>query len=87
MIPDVARGEALVCADAGPVRTPLFPVQGGLVLHPGAMLQHASAVAREYGVPAVIQTKDATKRIPDGAIGVVGGTAGTVEMQPGGPRG
>ena len=81
VIPGVARGEVLVSTNAGPLWTPLFPVLGGLVLDQGAMLQHAAAVAREYGVPAVIQTKDGSKRIPDGAFVVVDGTAGTVEVE------
>jgi phosphoenolpyruvate-protein kinase (PTS system EI component) len=51
-----------------------------LVLDSGSFGQHAAATAREYGVPAVIQTRNATQMIPDGAWVVVDGTNGTVEL-------
>ncbi len=42
--------------------------------------QHHAITAREYGVPAVIGTRNATRRIPDGAWVTVDGTTGTVEI-------
>ncbi len=81
LVPEIGPGDLLVAGDAGPLWTPLFPALGGLVLDRGALLQHAAAVAREYGVPAVIQTRDATQRIPDGARVTVDGTAGTVQVE------
>ncbi len=40
---------------------------------------HASLVAREYGIPAVVGTGDATARLRDGQIVTVDGSAGAVE--------
>ena len=65
-LPDVAPGEILVAEGAGPAWTPLFPMLGGLILEHGALFSHAATTAREYGIPAVINVKDATLRIPDG---------------------
>jgi pyruvate,water dikinase len=79
-VPDVAVGEVLVAENAGPLWTPLFPILGGLVLDQGVLLQHAAVVAREYGVPMVIETQTATQRIRDGQWVIVDGTAGTVEL-------
>jgi pyruvate,water dikinase len=53
---------------------------GGIVTDRGGLLSHAAIVAREYGLPAVVGTTDATKRICDGARVRVDGVKGTVEV-------
>ena len=80
-LPDLAPGDVLVANNVGPRWTPIFPILGGLVLDGGALGQHAAATAREYGVPAVINTRDATRRIPDGAWVTVDGGAGIVKIE------
>jgi len=40
---------------------------------------HSSVVAREYGIPAVVGTGDATRRLRDGQIVTVDGAAGLVQ--------
>jgi phosphoenolpyruvate synthase/pyruvate phosphate dikinase len=77
---EVARGEVLVAVNAGPVWTPVFPILGGLALDQGNMLLHAATTAREFGVPAVLRTGNATRRINDGDWVTVDGAAGTVEV-------
>ncbi|MDX1614359.1 MAG: PEP/pyruvate-binding domain-containing protein [Candidatus Promineifilaceae bacterium] len=71
-------GDILVAPNVGPRWTPFFPVLGGLVLDGGSLGQHAAACAREYGLPAVIATGDATRRLTEGSQIVVDGTAGYV---------
>jgi pyruvate,water dikinase len=44
----------------------------------GTLAAHASLVAREYGIPAVVGTTDATSRIHNGRLITVDGNAGTV---------
>ncbi|MGD2078299.1 MAG: PEP-utilizing enzyme, partial [Chloroflexota bacterium] len=61
--------------------TPLLPALAGLVLDGGSLGQHAAVTAREYGVPAVLATRQATRQIPDGVWLVVDGRAGTVEIE------
>ena len=80
--PDVRKGEILVTENTGPDWVPVFPLLGGLVLDGGDNFQHASLIAREYGIPCVIQTKDATAKIADGQLIEVNGTAGTVTLNP-----
>jgi pyruvate,water dikinase len=80
VLPEVAPGDVLVAVNAGPLWTPVFPMLGGLVLDQGAPLLHAATTAREFGVPAVLQTGDGSRRIADGAWVVVDGSAGTVEL-------
>jgi phosphoenolpyruvate-protein kinase (PTS system EI component) len=46
----------------------------------GGPLSHSSIVAREYGIPAVLGTGVATRRITDGALVRVDGDAGTVTL-------
>jgi phosphohistidine swiveling domain-containing protein len=80
-LPAIAPGEVLVAENAGPNWTPLFPILGGLVLDEGVLLQHAATTAREYGIPAVINTQSATRRIADGEWVTVDGTSGIVELE------
>src|SRR5262249_46466672 len=53
-------GEILVTRATDPSWTPLFPLAGGLVLEVGGQLSHGAIVAREYGLPAVVNVPDAT---------------------------
>lgn len=78
--PDVEQGDVLVASDAGPAWTPVFPLLGAVVLDKGATFQHAAVMAREYGIPAVLGTKEATSTIADGQTVTVDGTEGTVEL-------
>jgi phosphohistidine swiveling domain-containing protein len=80
-VPDVTPGDVLVAHNVGPRWTPIFAILGALVLDGGALGQHAAATAREYGVPAVIGTQNATQRILEGAWVTVDGTTGTVELE------
>jgi pyruvate,water dikinase len=78
--PRLHPGDILVATNVGPDWTPSFAFIGGLVLDEGALSQHAAIVAREYGVPAVMQTKEATKFIRSGQTIIVDGDRGVVEL-------
>ena len=73
-------GDILVTPNVGPRWTPLLPILGGLVLDSGSVGQHAAATAREYGLPAVIATGNATQRVKNGDWLTVDGTAGIVTL-------
>ncbi|MBF8266720.1 MAG: hypothetical protein HW388_228 [Dehalococcoidia bacterium] len=81
-LPQVERGDILVAPNVGPAWTPILPLLGGLVLNAGAVFQHAALVAREYGLPAVIMTRDATRVIVDGQTITVDGDQGIVDLLP-----
>ena len=79
-LPDTTPGEILVTQNIGPRWTPIFPTLGGIVLDGGSVGQHHAIIAREYGIPAVVGTGNATRKIPEGAWISIDGTTGTVKI-------
>jgi pyruvate,water dikinase len=77
---DLMRGEILVTATTDPAWTPLFLVAGGLVLEQGGMLSHGAIIAREYGLPAVVNVADATRIIRNGQQITVNADRGRVVL-------
>jgi len=77
----VRPGDILVCKSTTPPWTPIFATIGALVTDAGGILSHGAIVAREYSLPAVMATKQATSRIADGAILLVDGTTGVVHIE------
>jgi phosphohistidine swiveling domain-containing protein len=73
--------EVLVAQLTAPAWTPLFARAAAVVTDGGSLAAHASLVAREYGIPAVVATGDATTRLSDGQLVTVDGSAGLVEIQ------
>jgi rifampicin phosphotransferase len=76
----IEQGDVLVARTTSPTYNVLLPMLGGIVTDRGGLLSHAAIVAREYGMPAVVGTSDATKRIRDGARVRIDGARGTVEV-------
>ncbi len=62
--------------------TPLFSSIGGIVAETGGQLSHAAIVAREYGLPAVVGVKGATRLIREGQPVSVDGSRGRVYLEP-----
>jgi pyruvate,water dikinase len=73
-------GDILVADITTPAWTPLFAMAAGIVTNVGGPLSHGSIVAREYGIPAVLGTGVATRRIESGQRVTVDGDAGTVTL-------
>jgi phosphohistidine swiveling domain-containing protein len=73
-------GEVLVARLTTPAWTPLFRRAAAVVTDGGTLAAHASLVAREYGIPAVVGTSEATRRLRDGQVVIVDGGAGVVQM-------
>ena len=73
-------GDVLVAALTTPAWTPLFARAAAIVTDVGGPLSHGSIVAREYGIPAVLGTGVATKRIRTGQAITVDGSAGVVTL-------
>jgi pyruvate,water dikinase len=74
----VQAGEILVAPYTGTAWTPLFLKIGGVVTDTGGMLTHAAIAAREYGIPAVVGTWNATNSIRNGDLIRIDGGAGVV---------
>ena len=72
-------GEILVAPLTAPAWTPLFRRAAGVVTDVGSAAAHASIIAREYGIPAVVGCGDATARLRTGMLVTVDGATGNVE--------
>lgn len=53
---------------------------GAIVTDGGGLLAHAAVLARVYGMPAVLATRDGAQRLRDGQIVTVDGTTGVVTL-------
>jgi pyruvate,water dikinase len=71
-------GEVLVAPFTAPAWTPLFTRAAAVVTDVGSAAAHASIVAREYGIPAVVGCGDATSRLRAGMRVTVDGSTGNV---------
>jgi pyruvate,water dikinase len=72
-------GEVLVAHSTDPSWTPLFLVASAVVLEVGGPLSHAAIVAREFGLPAVLNVRDSTRSLAEGETVTVDGNEGRVE--------
>ena len=71
-------GDVLVTTATDPGWTPLFLVAGAVVLELGSMLSHGAVLAREYGLPAVVNVNGLHSTLEDGQKITVDGTRGVV---------
>ena len=76
----IAKGDVLVTASTTEAFNILLPLLGGIVTDNGGLLSHAAIVSREYGIPGVVGTREATDRIADGVRVRVDGDAGEVTV-------
>ena len=76
-------GDVLVAPVTSPPWSVLFLQAGAVVTDGGGVLSHTAVIAREYGIPAVLATGQATRRLSDGDLVSVDGTAGIVSITPG----
>ncbi len=74
------QGDVLVTRNTGPAFNVVLPLLGAIVTDRGGQLSHAAIVAREYGIPAVVGTREATTMFADGARVRVNGDKGVVEL-------
>lgn len=73
-------GEVLVAPYTDPAWTPLFPAASAIVVEVGSFLSHAGTVAREYGIPCVVDVSGCTQRIRSGQRLRVDAALGRVEI-------
>ncbi|UCF31910.1 MAG: pyruvate, phosphate dikinase [bacterium] len=77
------HGEVLVAPGTDPAWTPLFLRASALIMETGGMISHGAIVAREYGIPAVINVAGALDILTDGTRVVVDGDEGRVHLEQG----
>jgi pyruvate,water dikinase len=74
------QGDVLITRNTGPSFNVVLPLLGAIVTDRGGQLSHAAIVAREYGIPAVVATREATTMFADGARVRVDGDNGVVSL-------
>ena len=75
---DFAAGEVLVAPSTDPGWTPLFLRASAIVMETGGYLSHGSIVAREFGIPAVVNVPGVLREIVDGDLLTVDGDIGRI---------
>jgi pyruvate,water dikinase len=77
---EVDDGDILIARSTDPAWASIMFLSGGLVSDIGGLMSHTAVVARELGLPCVVNTRTATRRISTGDIVRLDGTAGTIEV-------
>jgi pyruvate,water dikinase len=75
------EGDILVCRTTDPSWASLFFLAAGVVIDIGGPMSHGAIVARELGIPCVINTTDGTRRLRTGDHVEIDGTAGSVLLR------
>ena len=76
----IQPGDVLVTRMTSPYFNVVLPLLGAIVTDRGGQLSHAAIVAREYGIPGIVGTREATSKIVDGARVRVDGSTGEVRL-------
>lgn len=76
----IVKGDILVTEATTEAFNILLPLLGAIVTDNGGLLSHSAIVAREYGIPGVVGTREATDRISDGVRLRVDGNSGEVTV-------
>jgi pyruvate,water dikinase len=79
-VSDIDRDTILVVPYTDSGWAPLLARAGGLIAEVGGRLSHGAIVAREYGIPAVMDIHNATALLPEGARVRIDGQVGIVEI-------
>ena len=74
-------GDILVTKFTDTGWTSKFAILKGIVTEYGGILCHAAIVSREYGIPCVVCTNDATRIIKDGSTITINGTTGEITVE------
>ncbi|PWT86725.1 MAG: hypothetical protein C5B58_00945 [Acidobacteria bacterium] len=73
-------GEVLVTCSIDPSWTPVLGLVSGIIAETGGQLSHGAVIAREYGLPGVLNVPDATRIVKTGQLVEIDGTKGTVTI-------
>ena len=79
-IDDLEPGEILVAEVTDVGYTTAFSYATAVVTELGGPMSHAAVVAREFGIPCVVDVADATRRLPPGALVEVDGDSGEIQV-------
>jgi pyruvate,water dikinase len=77
---DLATGDVLVAPYTDPAWTPLLPGAAAVIVEVGSYLSHAGTVAREYGIPCLVDVHGCTEKIRSGQTLKINASEGWVEI-------
>ena len=77
-IDEIRPGEILVCPGTDPAWTPVFGIVKAVVTDRGGTLSHAAIIAREYGIPCLVNTFNGTAKVKTGQTIRVDATEGAL---------
>ena len=77
---EIEPGEILIAPYTDPAWTPLFLTANAAVIEVGSYLSHAGTIAREYGMPCVVDVANCTSKITTGTRISVDGSNGKVTV-------
>jgi pyruvate,water dikinase len=77
---DIDKNTILVVPYTDSGWVPVLVQAGGLIAEAGGKLSHGAIIAREYGIPAVMDVHNATYLLQDGQQVRIDGYKGTVEI-------
>ncbi len=76
----IKKGDILVTTMTNPDMVPAMKKAAAIVTDEGGLTSHAAIVSRELGIPCVVGTKEATKKLKDGMVVTVDGSRGFVYL-------
>ncbi len=79
-IDDLEPGEILVAEVTDVGYTAAFSYAAAVVTELGGPMSHAAVVAREFGIPCVVDAQSATRRLPPGSLIEVDGATGQIRV-------
>ena len=79
-VPEIDRDTIVVVPYTDSGWAPLLARAAGLIAEVGGRLSHGAIVAREYGIPAVMDVHNATVLLPEGTRVRIDGQLGIVEI-------
>lgn len=79
-IEKVENGEIIICKQTDPSFITALAKAGGIVTEIGGIVAHAAIIAREFGIPCVVQVKKATEIIKNGDFIFVDGDLGKITI-------
>lgn len=75
------KGEIMVARFTDIGWTPYYSMVNGLITEIGSSLSHGAVVAREYGLPTIVNVKGATQLLKNGDYIVMNATKGTINKK------
>ncbi len=78
---NLKEGEIMVVSITDVGWTPYYALANGLITEIGSCLSHGVVVAREYGLPTIVNVRDIMRSIKDGDVITMDGSKGTISIE------